>query len=216
MATNEAQLRAIGQKYGQSTEDFTTATGNMLVDILIAHCNESIKLMSNQIKLTSKSGSASTLASSMESIPVEKPNSVSVKVVTSEYYWKFVNYGVKGLKHSSNKKLPIKPPNESKYKFKNLGVPKKMWKSFMGWSARAGIKEVNNITLSRIGKSKIKGVKDNITVAKQLAVMTKIGGIEPKNFLAKAINKERNKKLRDDIKIAMGQSIRINIVNTIK
>tara|TARA_R110000868_G_scaffold79529_1_gene226276 strand:+ start:125 stop:772 length:648 start_codon:yes stop_codon:yes gene_type:complete len=213
---NDAALRALGKKYGQSTQDFTTASGNVLADILIAHCNENIKLMSNQIKLTSKSGSASTLASSMESIPVQNPNSVSVKIVTSEYYWKFVNYGVKGLKHSAKKKLPIKPPNEPKYKFRNLGVPKKMWKSFMTWAARAGIKEVNKITLSRVGKSKIKGVKDNITVAKQLAVMTKIGGIEPKNFLSKALNEQRNKELRNAVKVAMGQTIRINIINSIK
>jgi hypothetical protein len=213
---NDAALRALGKKYGQSTEDFATASGNVLTDILVAHCNENIKLMSNQIKLTSKSGSASTLASSMESMPVQKPNSVSVKVVTSEYYWKFVNYGVKGLKHSAKKKQPIKPPNESKYKFRNLGVPKKMIKSFMNWAARAGIKQVNNITLSRKGKSKIKGIKDNITVAKQLAVMTKIGGIEPKNFLAKALNDQRNKQLRNDVKVALGQTIKINIINSVK
>lgn len=187
----------IGKRYGQSTADFTTSSKDAATQVVLDWTNESIALMSAKIRSKARTGSASTLAQDMT--PEVEPISggISVKVVTNQYYADFVDKGVKGVKKN---KAPQSP-----YKFKNLGVPKEMWKSFAKYAARTGLKQNKSRTLSTKGKSKISAGKDIITVAKQLAVATKIGGIKPMNYKKAAVNDKRVKQLAENLSVALGQ-----------
>lgn len=202
---DKAAAAKLGAKFGESLNDYTKASENTIEAILIEHCNNGIKLMSDHIKKKARTGQASTLASSMDNIPVKiSATKFQVKTISSEYYYDYVDKGVQGVYDQT------KAPN-SKYKFKNLGVPKKMWKSFLSYVARSGTQEVKGITTSRKGKSKIKGIKDNITVAKGLAVATKISGIKPMDFISKADNEERTKELARNLAAGLGKAMAKNI-----
>jgi hypothetical protein len=88
-----------------------------------------------------------------------------------------------------------------------------MINSFKGWAATAGITNVKKTTLSYKGKNKQKAVSDQERAAKTLATWTKIGGIKPKNFISKAVNKKRVNELADSLSKALSQTITLNIVN---
>lgn len=189
--------KEIGKKYGQSTADFTTSSNNAAEQIALDWTNEGIALMSAKIRSKARTGSASTLAQDM--IPKVEliRGGVSVKVITTQEYADYVDKGVRGVK---NNEAPNSP-----YKFKNLGVPKAMWKSFAKYAARTGLKENKGTTLSTKGKSKISAGRDIITVAKQLAVATKIGGIKPMNYKKEAVDDKRVKQLAENLSVALGQ-----------
>lgn len=189
--------KEIGKKYGQSTDDFTKSSNNAAEQIALDWTNEGIALMSAKIRSKARTGSASTLAQDMVPKVELKSGGVSFKVITKQDYADYVDKGVKGVKKN-------KAPN-SPYEFKNLGVPKKMWKSFAKYASRTGLKENKGTTLSTKGKSKISAAKDIITVAKQLAVATKIGGIEPMNYKEAAVNDKRVKQLAENLSVALGQ-----------
>jgi hypothetical protein len=199
----------IGKKFGESVDNFTTASQNTIESILMTFANDSINLMKKHIQEKARTKGASTLAESMVSEPYEDADGVGIYIRSSAKYWKYVNDGVKGVKNK--KKAP-----KSKFKFKNLGVPKEMWKSFMSYVARSGTKEVRGITTSRKGKTKIQGIKDNIKVAKGLAVATKIGGIAPMQFKQQADNKERRDKLKKELSQAIGSAMKYNIIKSVK
>jgi hypothetical protein len=194
MASSATQ---IGKRYGQSTADFTTSSNNAAEQVVLDWTNEGIALMSAKIRSKARTGSASTLAQDM--IPKVKiiSGGVSVKVITKQDYADYVDKGVKGLKKNEAPQSP--------YKFKNLGVPKEMWKSFAKYASRTGLKQHKGRTLSTEGKSKISAGKDIITVAKQLAVATKIGGIKPMNYKEAAVNDKRVKQLAENLSVALGQ-----------
>lgn len=202
---DKAAAAAIGAKFGESIKDYTKASENIIEAILLEHCNEGIELMSKQIKSKARTGQASTLAASMSNVPIQvSATKFQVNTISSVDYWDYVDKGVQGFKTQT--KAPT-----SKYKFKNLGVPKKMWKSFIDYVARTGAKEINGITTSRKGKTKIKGIKDNIKIAKQLAVATKIGGIKPMDFISKADNEQRTKQLAQSLAAGLGKAMAKNI-----
>ena len=176
------------------------------------HCNIGIKLMSKQIVKKTRTGESGTLARSMNNKPLKRPESISVFTLTSKAaskYYDFVDKGVKGVKNKS--KAP-----QSKYRFKNLYTPPKMIESFMAYVSRVGLKSFKGTTLSYKGKNRKRAVKEHEKVAKQLAVMTKIGGIKPVDFISKANNPTRNKRLAKEIAIAMGEGIKQTIKLSVK
>ncbi len=65
----------IGSKYGQSTDDFATAQGNTLTDIVLRWCNGGIDAMRTKIQKNVRTGGASTLAQSMSSKPIKSGGS---------------------------------------------------------------------------------------------------------------------------------------------
>jgi hypothetical protein len=167
------------------------------------HCEEGIKLMSKQIKSKARTGQASTLASSMSNMPVRiSATKFQVNTITTEYYADFVDKGVKGVRNKG--KAPRSP-----YSFRNLGTSKAMVESFKDYIARTGSKSMNKKTLIRKNKKK---QSDLITKeAKQMAVATKIGGIKPMNFIAKADNPQRTKQLAASLAAALGKAMAKNI-----
>jgi hypothetical protein len=202
---DKAAAAAIGKKFGESIENYTKASENIIEAIVMQHCNDGIKLMSDHIKKKARTGQASTLASSMSNMPIQvSATKFQVKTISTETYYDYVDKGVQGVKNQT------KAPN-SKYKFKNLGVPKQMWKSFIKYASRTGAKKIKGITLSTKGKSKIKAGRDLITVAKGLAVATKIGGIKPMNFISKANNEQRTKQLAASLAAGLGKAMAKNI-----
>jgi hypothetical protein len=206
-----SSAKEIGKKYGQSTADFTTSSNDAAEQIALDWTNEGIALMSAKIRSKARTGSASTLAQDM--IPkVELISAgVSVKVITKQDYADYVDKGVRGVKKN-------KAPN-SPYKFKNLGTPPKMIKSFKQYIARTGMKsaKINGKRKSLYKTNKKEGTKtarmDRIDqAAQQLAVATKIGGIEPMNYKEAAVNDKRVKQLAENLSVALGQVLISKIV----
>lgn len=200
---DKAAAAAIGAKFGESIKDYTKASENVIEAIVLQHCDEGIKLMSDHIKKKARTGQASTLASSMDNIPVKiSATKFQVKTISSEYYADYVDKGVKGVYNRS--KAPRSP-----YSFKNLGTPKAMIESFKDYIARTGSKSMNKKTLIRKNKKK---QADLITKeAKQMAVATKIGGIKPMNFISKADNEKRTKELARNLAAGLGRAMAKNI-----
>jgi hypothetical protein len=199
MASSATQ---IGKRYGQSTADFTTSSNNAAEQVALDWTNEGIALMSAKIRSKARTGSASTLAQDM--IPKVEliSGGVSVKVITKQDYADYVDKGVKGLKKN-------KAPN-SPYKFKNLGTPPKMIKSFKQYIARTGTSSIKGKQLIQKNKKK---QNDVITqAAKELAVATKIGGIKPMNYKKAAVNDKRVKQLAENLSVALGQVLISKIV----
>lgn len=196
MATS---AKAIANKFGQAVEKFEAASTDAVEDILIKFSNESIRIMKGDIAKKSRTGHASHLGQSFNVLPVSHTRGkISIATESEAPYWDYFNKGVRGVKRN---KAP-----KSKYKFKNLGTPPKMIESFKDYIARTGSR-VSGKKLIR--KNKKKQADLILAAAKQLAVATKIGGIEPSNFVDAAINKKRTAQLRKDITKAIGKSIRI-------
>lgn len=200
---DKAAAAAIGAKFGESLNDYTKASENTIEAILIEHCNNGIKLMSDHIKKKARTGQASTLATSMSNVPIQvSATKFQVNTISTEYYADFVDKGVKGVRNKG------KAPN-SPYSFKNLGTPKAMIESFKQYIARTGSKSMNKKTLIRKNKKK---QADLITKeAKQMAVATKIGGIKPMDFISKADNEERTKELARNLAAGLGRAMAKNI-----
>jgi hypothetical protein len=202
----------IGAKYGKSINDFSTASTNIIEDILIQHCNEGIDLMRKQIWKKAKTGQASDLAQSLQIKPKEvTPTKVTISTVSDMVYWEFVDKGVKGVKNKN--KAPQSP-----YRFRNLGTPPAMVDSFKKWIARTGMKTVviGGKRKSLYKKNKKTGEKtarlDRVEQAAQtLAVRTKIGGIKPIDYVSKANNPKRNKELTRKLRQGLASGIRQNI-----
>lgn len=194
----------IASKFGTSVDDIGQAMEGTAEQIIMDWSNEGIELMRQQIINNSRVKGQSTLAQSFSIQVVGN----SIQVVTTDEYAKVYDYIDKGVKGLKGNKAPNSP-----YKFRNLGTPKEMINSFKGWAATAGITNVKNTTLSYKGKNKKKAVSDQERAAKTLATWTKIGGIKPKNFIIKAVNKKRVNELADSLSKALSQTITLNIVN---
>lgn len=194
----------IASKFGTSVDDIGQAMEGTAEQIIMDWSNEGIELMRQQIINNSRVKGRSTLAQSFSVQVVGN----SIQVVTTDEYAKVYDYIDKGVKGLKGNKAPNSP-----YKFRNLGTPKEMINSFKGWAATAGITNVKKTTLSYKGKNKKKAVSDQERAAKTLATWTKIGGIKPKNFISKAVNKKRVNELADSLSKALSQTITLNIVN---
>jgi len=213
MAVNEAKLRAIGQKFGESLSDFTQASENILEQVLMDYCNTGVELMRKEIRKKARTKGASTLAEAIINKPAKTTaDSIIVPTVSQVAYYDYVDKGVKGVYNKS--KAP-----QSKYKFKNLYTPPKMIESFKEYIARTGMKTFKNNQGKR--KSLYKTNKETKKktarmdmiqkAAEGMAVATKIGGIKPMNYIEKANNPKRTKELSTVIRIALGQGIKFSI-----
>ena len=196
-----SDIEALVKKYG--TTDVELAIEGTATDVVLRWNNEGIELMRKQIVNNSRVKGRSTLAQSFT--PVVDGN--SIKVLTTEEYAGVYDYIDKGVKGLTKNKAPRSP-----YKFKNLGTPQAMIDSFKKWSATAGITNVKNNTLSFKGKKRQTALSDQQSAAKQLAVMTKLGGIKPKNFISRAINRKRIQELSNDLSVALGKTITFQII----
>lgn len=194
----------IGSKYGQSTDDFATAQGNTLTDIVLRWCNGGIDAMRTKIQKNVRTGGASTLAQSMSSKPIKSGGSkVSIEIVADKdaYYWKFVDKGVRGVKKNK--------AGNSPYKFKTIGAGKNMVDSFKKYIAKTGSKSMSGKKLT--SKNKKKQASAIEQEAKAMAVATKIGGIKPVNFVREATNKKRVDQLVNEVAKGLGATIKVSI-----
>ena len=188
----------IGSKYGSSLDTFTKDLKTGIDGIFLDWANGSIEIMRKIITRKARTKQASTLASSL--IPFPKALGIQIK---GEYYWEFVDEGVKGVFNKG------KAPN-SKFSFKNLGVPKDMLNSFKQYIARTGSKGLRKQTLIRKNKKK---QADLITKeAMTMAVATKIGGIKPMNYVEPAVGAKRLKLLNKALSKEMAVKIKLAII----
>ena len=188
----------IGSKYGSSLDTFTKDLKSGIDAIFLKWAEDSIDIMSNIITSKARTGQASTLARSL--YPFPKENGIQIK---GEYYWEFVDEGVKGVFNKS------KAPN-SKFSFRNLGVSPDMLESFKQYIARTGSKGLRKQTLIRKNKKK---QADLITKeAMAMAVATKIGGIKPMNYVEPAVGTKRLKMLNKALSKEMAVKIKLAII----
>lgn len=204
MGLMDVKYAKIAMQYGKSGGDFEKTSTDLVEDVLIDWSNEAIDTMRVALRQKSKSKSQ-TLAESIRPKLEKKSQSVKLAIQSDEYYYDFVDKGVKGVKKN-------KAPN-SPYSFKTIGVSKKMVNSFKKWIAYAGITKVDGVRTAFKGKTRKKALSDQERAARTLAVRTKIGGIKPKGFIKSAINKTTVNDLKENISSALGQLIRVSIIN---
>ena len=189
----------IGSKYGSSLDTFTKDLKSGVDAVFLKWAEDSILIMSNIIKIKARTRQASTLASDLY------PNVIDngIQIVTTQNYWEFVDEGVKGVFNKGK-------AQNSRFSFKNLGVPKDMLDSFKQDIARTGSKGLRKQTLIRKNKKK---QADLITKeAMSMAVATKIGGIKPMNYVEPAVGAKRLKMLNKALSKEMAVKIKLAII----
>lgn len=189
----------IGSKYGSSLDTFTKDLKTGVDAVFLKWAEDSIGIMRKIITSKARTRQASTLASDLY------PNIINngIQIVTTQNYWEFVDEGVKGVFNKN------KAPN-SRFSFKNLGVPKEMLNSFKQYIARTGSKGLRKQTLIRKNKKK---QADLITKeAMSMAVATKIGGIKPMNYVEPAVGAKRLKILNKALSKEMAVKIKLAII----
>lgn len=189
----------IGSKYGSSLDTFTKDLKSGVDAVFLKWADDSIKIMSKIITSKARTRQASTLARDLY------PNVIDngIQIVTTQNYWEFVDEGVKGVFNKS------KAPN-SRFSFKNLGVPRDMLESFKLYISRTGSKGLRKQTLIRKNKKK---QADLITKeAMSMAVATKIGGIKPMNYVEPAVGDKRLKVLNKALSKEMAVKIKLAII----
>jgi hypothetical protein len=189
----------IGNKYGSSLDSFTKDLKSGVDAVFLKWAEDSILIMRKIITTKARTKQASTLASDLY------PNVIDngIQIVTTQNYWEFVDEGVKGVFNKG------KAPN-SRFSFKNLGVPKDMLNSFKQYIARTGSKGLRKQTLIRKNKKK---QADLITKeAMSMAVATKIGGIKPMNYVEPAVGAKRLKLLNKALSKEMAVKIKLAII----
>jgi len=189
----------IGNKYGSSLDTFTKDLKSGVDAVFLKWAEDSILIMRKIITSKARTRQASTLASDLY------PNVIDngIQIVTTQNYWEFVDEGVKGVFNKG------KAPN-SRFSFKNLGVPKDMLNSFKQYIARTGSKGLRKQTLIRKNKKK---QADLITKeAMSMAVATKIGGIKPMNYVEPAVGPKRLKMLNKALSKEMAVKIKLAII----
>jgi hypothetical protein len=188
----------IGNKYGSSLDTFTKDLKSGVDAVFLNWANGSIEIMSKIIKTKARTKQASTLASTLYPFPIK--DGIQIK---GEYYWEFVDEGVKGVFNQS------KAPN-SQFSFKNLGVPPDMLNSFKLYISRTGSKGLRKQTLIRKNKKKQADLIEKEAMA--MAVATKIGGIKPMNFKEPAVGAKRLKVLNKALSKEMAVKIKLAII----
>lgn len=189
----------IGSKYGSSLDTFTKDLKTGVDAVFLKWAEDSIGIMRKIITSKARTRQASTLASDLY------PNIIDngIQIVTTQNYWEFVDEGVKGVFNKN------KAPN-SRFSFKNLGVPKDMLNSFKQYIARTGSKGLRKQTLIRKNKKK---QADLITKeAMSMAVATKIGGIKPMRYVEPAVGAKRLKMLNKALSKEMAVKIKLAII----
>jgi hypothetical protein len=189
----------IGNKYGSSLDSFTKDLKSGVDAVFLKWAEDSILIMRKIITTKARTKQASTLASDLY------PNVIDngIQIVTTQNYWEFVDEGVKGVFNKG------KAPN-SRFSFKNLGVPKDMLNSFKQYIARTGSKGLRKQTLIRKNKKKQADLIEKEAMA--MAVATKIGGIKPMNFKDPAVGAKRLKVLNKALSKEMAVKIKLAII----
>tara|TARA_R110000868_G_scaffold275376_1_gene535118 strand:+ start:801 stop:1361 length:561 start_codon:yes stop_codon:yes gene_type:complete len=111
--------------------------------------------------------------------------------IEAEYYYKFIDDGVKGVGKFSDGKSPIRSVvTNGLYQFKNLGVPSAMANSIREWSGAS------------------------IEQSYAIAVNIKNYGIKPKNITDKVITEEVLERISQDLLTATGLIVSVSFNKT--
>ena len=197
---------AIGNRYGESAENFKKVLGQSADKIMLEWANESIAIMRKIITRKARTKQASTLAADLvpKPFPIDANGNLRIEIVTMQNYWQFVDEGVKGVYNKG--KAPKSP-----FSFRNLGVSPDMLSSFKQYIARTGSKGLRKQTLIRKNKKKQAALITKEAMA--MAVATKIGGIRPMNFVEPAVGAKRLKKLSEAMSKEIGKRVSASIVS---
>ena len=198
---------SIAGKYGSSSANFTKEIAIGAEKIMLDWANVSISIMRKILSRKTRIGDRGKLIADLapKPYPMRADGKLRIEIVTMQDYWEYLDKGVRGVKSQT------KAPN-SPFKFKNLGVPKTMLRSFVDYAARTGAQEIRGTTLATKGKSRIKAGRDILKVAKGLAVATKISGIKPVNYVSPAVDEKRIKILSESMSKELGKQVLASIV----
>lgn len=186
----------IAAKYG--TKDAGEAIEGTVQDVALNWMNGISKSMQKILQSSSKSR-RNKLAQSL--IPTILPDSTATKIkvaiTSTEDYFDYVDKGVGKSptlsKRGGGKANPTKnKAPKSIYKFKNVGTSKKMIDSIKGWTAFANA---------------------NAADAKRIAYFVKRGGLAPKNYIKGAVTRQSLQELNTNITIALGEIVKVQLVN---
>ena len=204
---------AIGNRYGESAENFQKVLGQSADKIMLEWANESIAIMRKILKRKTRIGDRGKLIADLapKPYPMDANGNIKIEIVTMQDHWEYLDKGVQGVKNKS------KAPN-SPFKFKNLGTPDSMVDSFKEYISKLGLKTAKIKGKStRLYKTKNKkkvAKMDVITEAAEgMAIATKIGGIRPVNYVEPAVGKKRLKILSKAMSQELGKKVLASIVS---
>lgn len=186
----------LATKFG--TKDAGEAVEGTVEAVTLEWMNGINKSMQTILQKNSKSRS-NKLAQSLTPVilPDSTPTKIKVAITSSENYYDFVDKGVQKSptlsKRGGGKPNPTKnkAPN-SIYKFKNVGTSKAMVDSIKGWTAFANA---------------------NAADAKRIAYFVKRGGISPKNYIKGSVTRQSLQELNSNLTIALGEVVKVQLVN---
>jgi hypothetical protein len=193
----------IGSKYGQGVDTFKQDTSNAVENTIKLWCNGAVGIMRKVIRQKARTHGASTLAQDIYVTPVLKEdNTISISIKSNATYWAFVDKGVKGFKYKT--KAP-----RSEFKFRNMGVSKKMVSSFTKYIAATGSKTIKGKTLIRKDKKRQADIIQDQAYA--MAKATKKSGIRPMNYVSEAVNKKSVELLSKALSKEISKQVTISI-----
>lgn len=186
----------LATKFG--TKDAGEAVEGTVEAVTLEWMNGVSKSMQTILQKNSKSRSNKLAQSLIPSIlPSSSATNVKVAITSDQTYFEYVDQGVQKSptlsKRGGGKPNPFKnkAPN-SPFKFKNVGTSQAMVDSIKKWTSFAGAKSED---------------------AKRIAYFVKRGGIAPKNYIKGAITPKSLQELNSNLTIALGEVVKVQLVN---
>lgn len=202
MGISQAQAAALADGFvssqGESKQGF--APRKTYTEIIVI-AGELVLDAQKNLNSSNKISSGALSASIVVDDPVKNGNIVRVDI-RMNFYGKFVNSGVKGLRGGSSK---------AGYRFKTPNPSENMVKEIAKWVKRAGLKTTSTAQYKSYGKHDAKNNDTKNATAYAVAYAVKQKGLKPTGFLDKAVDNTKNKFSQ-----RLGAALRLDVIDSLK